>query len=98
MKSLNVNGIDYVFKPLSLGTLERMGDRIANFDNLNVLEQCTLTIDLVFESLRRTYPNIERELVADMIDVENMYQIVPVMMKISGLSTEVNTAGEEAKK
>ncbi len=98
MKSLKVDGVEYIFKPLTLGTLERIGERLANFDNLNVLEQCSLTIDLTFESLKRTYPNIEREFVAELVDVQNMYEIVPVLMQLSGLTTETKEAGEEAKK
>lgn len=77
---------DYVVPPLSLGALEQLQSQIASFTG-NVLDagQVATVIDATHAALRRNYPDLTRDAVAELIDVGNMVEVFEALMDVSGL-------------
>lgn len=82
---INLAGTDYVVPPLSLGALEQLQDRMADFTgDISDPKQVATAIDAAHAALRRNYPELTREQVADMIDVGNMIEAFEAVMDVSG--------------
>lgn len=99
---LELGGTKYVFPPLSLGAIEMLQEKITevtvNAASGNMLTQIGSIIDISLASLKRNYPEITREQVADMIDISNIESIFVNIMSTSGMvSTSSSTDGGEAK-
>lgn len=79
---LEIAGQDWIFAPAPLGALEKYQDHLsAEVIPFNVV------IDLAHISLKRNYPDITREYVADeLIDVANMEESLALIIKTSGLN------------
>lgn len=98
--SLNLSGETLVVPPLSLGALEQLQERINKFNgDIGDREQVATVIDAVHAALRRNYPEITRDTVADMIGLENMNEVFEAVMDVSGmkrraLESEAAAAGE----
>ena len=83
--TLNLGGTDYVVPPLSLGAMEQLQERMASFaGDIADPKQVATAIDAVHAALRRNYPELTREQVADMIDVGNMVEAFEAVMDVSG--------------
>lgn len=77
----NISGFDWIFAPAPLGTLERFQDQL-NSDNVPI----TVIVDMAYICLKRNYPEITREYVADeLLDMGNMQDILGIITKTSGL-------------
>ena len=84
-----------VVPPLALGALEQLQDRIAKFKgDVGDKDQVATVIDAAHSALKRNYPDLSREEVADMIDVGNMAEVFEAVMDISGLKRKALEAGE----
>lgn len=93
--AFNLGGDDYIIPPISLGALEQLQDRIASFTgNANDKEQISTVVDAAFSALRRNYPEITREAVAEMIDLGNMIEVFGAVMDVSGLKRKEIEEGE----
>lgn len=93
----NLGGTDFVIPPLALGPLEQLQDRIAAFDGTLNKESIAVVIDAAHAALKRNYPDITREDVAELVDVENMIEVFEAVMDVSGLrrkQIEADAAGE----
>lgn len=92
-------GKEYVIPPLSLGALEQLQERIAGFTgDIRSKEQVATVLDAAHAALKRNYPDVTREDVADWIDVANMADVFEAVMDISGLkrkSLEAVQQGED---
>jgi hypothetical protein len=98
---IELGGTRYVFPSLSLGAVERLQDKIdAVTSSDSQTNQISAIIDIAHASLKRNYPDITRDDVADLIDVSNIQTIFVNIMSTSGMTNvnkdEVGTA--EAKK
>lgn len=101
-ESTKVKGIPYdfggrvlVIPPLSLGAMERLQDRLAGMsDDMFDPENIGTVIDTVHAALGRNYPDMTREEVADMIDLENMQEAMTCAMDISGLKRKALEAAK----
>lgn len=83
--SLSLGGEDYIVPPLSLGALEQLQERILKFNgDIHDREQIATVIDAVHSSLRRNYPDITREAVADLIGLECMSDVFEAVMDVNG--------------
>lgn len=75
----------YTVPPLSLGALEQLQERMATFTgDIGDPKQVATAIDALHAALRRNYPDMTREQVADMIDVGNMIEAFEAVMDVSG--------------
>lgn len=89
-----IGGVEYIIPPISLGTLEQMQERITQVTDSTDASSVSTVIDATHASLKRNYPDITREHVADIIDVENMMDIYEAVMDVSGLKRKaLETAG-----
>lgn len=89
------NGRVLVIPPLSLGALEQLQDRLANMrEDMGDPEYIGTVIDTVHAALGRNYPDMTREEVADLIDLENMQEAMACAMDVSGLKRKALEAAE----
>lgn len=83
---LILNGQEYIVPPLSLGALEQLQDKIASVDGTaNDIRQVSAIIDCAHAALKRNYPEMTREQVADLIDIANMNAVFEAVMNVSGM-------------
>lgn len=86
----------YIVPPLSLGDLELLQERIATLQvGATDPKSISTVIDTTFAALKRNYPEMTRETVAAMVDLENMGEVLECVMDISGAKRK---EGEAAKK
>lgn len=94
----DLGGTWYVIPPIALGALEQLQDRIAQFNgDVTDFSQIATVIDAAFAALKRNYPDITREEVANAIDVGNMAEVFEAIMDVSGLKRKErqNQAGKQ---
>ncbi|MCE6006345.1 hypothetical protein [Acinetobacter soli] len=79
---LKINGQIWIFAPLSLGAAEKLMPKLKNFDP----NDFALVADVAHSSLKRNYPDITREFIADeLIDVGHVNAVFEIVMGASGL-------------
>ena len=86
---------ELVIPPLSLGALEQLKADIEAFtgdarDN----KQLATVIDAAYAALRRNYPDMTREQVAELIDLANFIDVFDCVMDVGGLRRKEIEAGE----
>jgi hypothetical protein len=90
-----LGGDTYVIPPLSLGAVEQLQDRISKFTgDVTDRDQIATVIDAAHSALKRNYPEITRDEVADLIDLENMADVFEAVMDVSGMKRKALEAGE----
>lgn len=93
----NFDGRILVIPPLSLGAMERLQKRLAGMsDDMFDPENIGTVIDTLHAALGRNYPDMAREEVANLVDLENMQEAMTCAMDISGLkrkALEASTGG-----
>jgi len=88
-------GESLVIPPIALGALEQLQDRVGAFTgDVTDGKQVGTVIDSAYAALRRNYPDITRERVADLIDVGNMAEVFQSVMDVSGLRRKAIESGE----
>ena len=101
-ESTKVKGIPFPFSdrvlvipPLSLGAAEKLKDRLSALDEGTISpEYIGTVIDSVYAALQRNYPDMTREEVADMIDLENMQEVMTCALDVGGLKRKALEAGQ----
>lgn len=79
---LKINGQVWIFAPLSLGTAEKLMPKLKTFDPSDF----ALVADVAYSSLKRNYPDITREYIADeLLDVGHVNDVFETVMGASGL-------------
>lgn len=79
---LKINGQVWIFAPLSLGAAEQLMPKLKNFDP----KDFALVADVAHKSLKRNYPDITREFIADeLLDIGHVNVVFEVVMGASGL-------------
>lgn len=89
-----------VIPPLSLGSLSALQKRLEALQTeTNPLAQASIdtVIDAAHSALKRNYPGMSREEVADMIDVGNMHEITAAVLDVAGLVRKEREAGKRAE-
>ena len=87
-----IAGKTWIFAPAPLGTLERFQDQLSSND-----VPITVIIEMAYVCLKRNYPDITREYVADeLIDMANMEEVLALVTKTSGLEYSGNTEGDNS--
>ncbi|BCA57683.1 hypothetical protein [Sphingomonas sp. HMP6] len=89
------DGNAYVMPPLTLGALEDFQDGIAAMEQGGLdKETIATTIDVALASLKRNYPEMTRDMVRELIDLEIMAEVFEAVMDVSGLRRKAIEAGE----
>ncbi|QKT97717.1 hypothetical protein FOB20_02200 [Acinetobacter lwoffii] len=79
---LKINGQIWIFAPLSLGAAEKLMPKLKTFDPSDF----ALVTDVAHSSLKRNYPDITREFIADeLLDVGHVNDVFETVMGASGL-------------
>lgn len=83
---LKIGGIDHVVPTLSLGALEKYQAGLAGFlaGSGGAFEGAGVVIDATFAALKRNYPDITRETVAEGIDLGSMADFATAILDIGG--------------
>lgn len=89
---LLLGGRDWVVPPLNLAALEQLQEQLARFSGGLDADSVALVLDATTAALRRNYPDITREQVADMLDVANMAEVMEAVMDVSGLKRQAQEA------
>lgn len=86
----------YTLPPLTMGAMERLQKGLAALSTAEALspESITTIVDAAHAALRRNYPSMTREEVADLVDVGNMFDVVGAVLDVSGIKRK---AQAEAK-
>ena len=98
--SLEIAGKKWIFAPMALGDLERYLPVLQEFKPTNMPE----LIEIAYRSLRRNYPNITREYVADeLLDLGYVRPVLDIVSLSSGLlerqgNASVVVANEQEEK
>ena len=82
------DGAEYVVAPLTLGALEDLQEKIEAVDGTMTAANISTIIDVTTASLKRNYPDMTREQVRDLVDVENMGDVFEACMDISGMKAK----------
>lgn len=79
---LKINGQIWIFAPLSLGAAEKLMPKLKTFDPSDF----ALVADVAHSSLKRNYPEITREYIADeLLDIGHVNAVFETVMGASGL-------------
>lgn len=84
---LEIGGERFECPPLALGDLELMQERLEAFQAAGSSidrESIRTVIDAVLAALRRNYPDLTRERIAELLDVGNMHRAMLAVMGVSG--------------
>lgn len=100
-----IKGIDFPFPdgtltvpPLSLGDLELLQERLGALQlGAADAKSVATTIDATFAALKRNYPDITRDQVANMLDLENMVDVLECVMDVSGVKRKAAEAAKKAE-
>lgn len=85
------NGRQLVLAPLNMGALRQLLERTKTMGQEATVDQIDTVVDAVFASLKRNYPSITREEVADdLVDSANVEELMPIIMNRSGLGRTNN--------
>lgn len=91
--TINIDGQAFVFAPLSLGAVEKLLPALQGFQPNDV----GTVIDVAHKSLKRNYPEISRDDVADMIYMDQLEELMGAVMAVSGLKNNKPDAGESGE-
>lgn len=91
--AVELGGQTYTIPPIALGALEQLQERIAAFTgDVTDMRQVATVIDAAHHALRRNYPEMTRDQVADLIDVGNMGDVFQAVMDVSGAARKKGEA------
>lgn len=93
-RDITLSGKVYTIPPLSLGALQRFQKQLANYTGGIDPETVQLTIDVATAALKRNYPDITADQVADMIDLGNIQEVFMAVMNVSGMAPVGAASGE----
>jgi len=91
--TIKIDGQAFVFAPLSLGAVEKLLPALQGFQPNDV----STVIDVAHKSLKRNYPEISRDDVADMIYMDQLEEVMGAVMAVSGLKNNKADAGESGE-
>jgi ATP-dependent Zn protease len=90
-----INGKNIVFAPLSLASLSKVGERLKKFNGGVDDDSVKLVIEVAYLSLKRNYPDVTMEEIAEeIVDVSNMMEVMQCAMDVSGLKRKAQLEQE----
>jgi uncharacterized protein (DUF433 family) len=84
-KDIKLGGETYTVPPLTLGALQRFQAKLTSYSGSLSAEDVQTVIDVATAALKRNYPDLTAEQVADMIDLGNIQEVFMAVMSVSGL-------------
>ena len=91
----DLGGTVYVVPPLSMGDLEVMQDKLAAFENFSLnAASAKVILEVAHRALKRNYPEIKVEELAELVDLGNAMELFQAVMDISGLRRREIEAGK----
>lgn len=93
--TVEMDGKTMVVPPLSLGAMEQMQARLEAFEGGTDPQSIRTVIDATHEAMKRNYPEITREFIAENLDLGNMEDFMRAVMDVSGMNRK---ALEDANK
>ncbi len=92
----NFDGRVLIIPPLSLGAMEKLQGRLETMGERSITpEYISGVIDAAHAALQRNYPEMKREDVAGLIDLENMQEIMACVFDIGGVKRKALEASKE---
>lgn len=85
---------EYVVPPLNLGAIEALQDRIEGFDKVSITDRLRTVVDAAWYALRRNYPELEKDVVKEFVDVGNMKEVMEAVMDVGGLRRRAYEEGK----
>lgn len=92
-------GVKKIIPPLSLGALQRLQGKLEALTSAtSPLEASAVAtvVEATHSALKRNYPDVRIDEVADLIDVSNMHDVIGCVLDVAGLRRKAQA--EEAKK
>lgn len=74
-----------VVPPLNFRSLQELQARLVEFKAGVDPESVNVVVDAAHHALKRNYPDMTRENVIDLLDLENMLQVMEAVMDVSGM-------------
>lgn len=90
----------YLVPPLSLGALEVLQERVSEMVGLPATDPRAIktTIEAAHLALKRNYPDITRDTVAELVDLGNMGDVFEALMDVSGVKRRAQEQEREQGK
>jgi hypothetical protein len=84
----------YTIPPLSLGALQLMQDRLAALPTLNSIDPVAVRtmIESAYLALRRNYPDITTDEVAELVDLGNVGEVYECLLDAAGVKRKAQAA------
>lgn len=93
---VEIGGQTLIVPPLSLGALEQLHEPLSKFQkDSNDMSSVGVVVDATHAALKRNYPDIKREDVAEGIGLENMNDVIEAVMDVSGLKRKAKEAAAD---
>jgi len=93
----NFDGRVLIIPPLTLGAMEQLQGRLETMDEASITpEYIGTVIDSAHAALQRNYPDMTREDVAALLDLQNMQEVMACVFDVFGLkrkALEASTGG-----
>lgn len=96
-KDIELGGETYTVPPLTLGALQRFQSKLSDYSGSLSADDVQTVIDVATAALRRNYPDITSEKVADLIDLGNIQEVFMAVMSVSGLVPQGEAQAVPAK-
>src|SRR5258708_2927764 len=97
-KEVTIGDRTFVMPPLTLGMLELYQDRIDAFQSGEAVtsKSWTTVIDVVHGALKRNYPELDRTVITENMEMRHIADIFAALMNVSGVEAEAGkvTAGQ----
>jgi hypothetical protein len=86
----------YTLPPLSLGALERLQGKLAGLSSANATdpESIKTVVDAAHAALKRNYPDLTRDDVAELVDIANMHEVISCVMDVAGMRRKAADAAK----
>lgn len=81
-----------VIPPLSLGALDRYREALETAPEPNTI------VDVTHAALVRNYPDMTRDEVADLVDLDNMHEVFNIVMNVSKLASQAGASVQGKQK
>lgn len=93
---VDLGGTIYVVPPLSLASLETLEERLTSFTGGMDAASVRTVIDATHAALKRNYPHLTRDEVAEKIDLANMAEVMEAVMDVAGLKRKAIDTAKKA--
>lgn len=97
---INFGTEQYRVPALAFRSIQDLQDRIASMagaEGVPTAAQMDTVLDVVHAAMRRNYPSLSREEIADMVDLENYQEVLSAVLNMSGFQAKEGGASGEAQ-